>query len=409
LLLLPALAWFHLRFASLGATLTPEEVGGMLAYVALCGWGLPLAMGIAYLLFAPSGLRRTEQSRAALGGRAGASAGPAPFVFDADTPWGWLEHRNGRFQGQRLALKRAVVTLGRGEENDIWLDDDLASRYHAELLFQEGQVYVSDCQSLNGVFVNGRRVRGSLPLRSGDRLEIGRHRFLFELALPRRPGSGQDDPLLHHLPRPVRLLKDEAAADLKEALTVTPPPGAATTPLDVRAVGASGESLGESLRERTENPHTPAPVVAPPSLANRWEHILLICGGELAGRRFVCAAPVLTIGRDPSCELAIDDVSLAPRHALLLSRPEGLYVQDLTGGRASSVNGEPLTAPRLLRAGDRLYLGILPMQYLLQPAEQAPPTVTPMPTAVPERPPNGPRLLRLPMRPPVHPPDSLMR
>ncbi|WP_069805527.1 FHA domain-containing protein [Thermogemmatispora onikobensis] len=390
LLIAPALIWFYLRFIPLQPILPPAEVAAMLAYVALCGWGLPLTTALGYTLFAtpasvaPKGTRALTRSlsapQIALSPARYAPHPPgvtAPFVFNADTPWGWLEHRNGRLQGQRLALTRAFVRLGRGEENDIWLDDDLASRYHAELLWENGQAYVIDCQSLNGVFVNGQRVSGSAPVRSGDMLEIGSLRFLFELATPTRPAAPtDDDPLLRHPHplRPVRLRKSETATPGTSS-PVTPSPltsSPLTPPTPITAweppfeAGPAGESE-VSLRQTPLPPFsaTPQTVTAPsealPAL-HPVTHLLLICNGTLVGRSFVCNGPALVIGADPGCEVSLPDPSLAPRHALLLVRSECLYLQDLAAG-ATLVNGEPLSGPRLLESGDLIQLGAVLLQY----------------------------------------------
>jgi pSer/pThr/pTyr-binding forkhead associated (FHA) protein len=121
-----------------------------------------------------------------------------PFVFGAENPWGWLEYCSGNFQGQRLALKRAIITLGRAEDSDIWLDDDMASRRHAEVAWEKSVAYLTDCDSLNSTRLNGRRVRGSVPLSSGDIIEIGTHRFLFLLAEQKTATTDQYDPLVNH-------------------------------------------------------------------------------------------------------------------------------------------------------------------------------------------------------------------
>lgn len=120
-----------------------------------------------------------------------------PFVFSAENPWGWLEYHNGNFQGQQLALKRSIITLGRAEDSDIWLDDDMASRRHAEVAWEQNIVYLTDCNSLNSTRLNGRRVQGSVPLSSGDIIEIGTQRFLFLLA-EQKTTTDQYDPLVNH-------------------------------------------------------------------------------------------------------------------------------------------------------------------------------------------------------------------
>src|SRR5207237_1000534 len=195
LLLLPAIIWYNLRFSIEQGSLSLAEVEVMLAYIALCGWFVPLSVTSVYYLFtAPristaSGRMLSQKKRTTEANRATAlqppryqSGVPVPFVFGEDVAWGWLEYRNGRLQGQRLELKRAIVTIGRGEENDIWLDDEMASRHHAELAWDNDVIYITDCDSLNGVLVNGRRISGSTLLEPGELIEIGSHRFIFELA-----------------------------------------------------------------------------------------------------------------------------------------------------------------------------------------------------------------------------------
>lgn len=208
LLLLPAIVWYNVRFS---AELSVTEVALMLIYVALWGLCVPLGVTAAYCLFAqprtsttsvhiPRQQRRTQANPATV-----ALAPPrhlpgiiAPYVYSEDSPWGWLLYRAGRFQGQRLALKRAVVTIGRGEDNDIWLDDDLASRHHAELAWDQGRIYITDCDSLNGVLLGGQRIHGTALIEQDSLLEIGTHRFLFEKASPPIIND-QEDPLSHHV------------------------------------------------------------------------------------------------------------------------------------------------------------------------------------------------------------------
>ncbi len=65
-------------------------------------------------------------------------------------------------------------TLGRNEDNDIVLQDQWASRNHAMLQYMEsGQFYLIDLGSLNGTFLNGRRVSIPVVLQNGDRITLG--------------------------------------------------------------------------------------------------------------------------------------------------------------------------------------------------------------------------------------------
>ncbi len=65
------------------------------------------------------------------------------------------------------------IAIGRSARNDLCLDDPFASRVHAELR-REGQTYwLTDLGSANGTYVNGIRIRETVPIAPGDRLQIG--------------------------------------------------------------------------------------------------------------------------------------------------------------------------------------------------------------------------------------------
>jgi hypothetical protein len=81
--------------------------------------------------------------------------------------------RTGAQMGMEFPADQAVVRLGRGSGNDVILQDTQASRNHAEIMQQGGQVFIRDLGSTNGTFVNDERVIGAQPLRPGDRVRIG--------------------------------------------------------------------------------------------------------------------------------------------------------------------------------------------------------------------------------------------
>jgi hypothetical protein len=70
------------------------------------------------------------------------------------------------------------VLIGRSSGCHLVLDDGLVSRRHAQIVVTQDRVIVEDFGSANGVFVNGRRVAGSQPLKSGDELTVGKQVFV---------------------------------------------------------------------------------------------------------------------------------------------------------------------------------------------------------------------------------------
>src|ERR671921_790279 len=82
--------------------------------------------------------------------------------------------------GRRIVVPvaREWTRIGRSLAADVRFDDATVSRRHALIVSQADGVRVLDDRSLNGVYVNGRRVEWS-PLGDGDEIVVGRHTIYF--------------------------------------------------------------------------------------------------------------------------------------------------------------------------------------------------------------------------------------
>ena len=78
------------------------------------------------------------------------------------------------FNKKKIALA-ARITIGRASENDIVIDNKLASRYHAIVQKIRDEYFLKDDNSTNGTFLNGRRIPPDkyVKLNPGDRITIG--------------------------------------------------------------------------------------------------------------------------------------------------------------------------------------------------------------------------------------------
>ncbi len=387
LLLLPAVVWYTVRFSVEQSVLPVAEVEVALAYVALCGWFLPLSVTTSYCLFTPLRqfttsveiplqMRRTRLNpTTALQPPRHQPGVPAPFVFNEETPWGWLEYRGGRFQGQRLALKRAIVTIGRDEDNDIWIDDEMASRRHAELAWNNGNICLTDCDSLNGVLLNGKRIPGSVEVQPESLLEVGSHRFIFMLAEKPEPTLEAFDPLNNHTWR-----------SSLDSLTASSNVLGATRPLQDKdaiekiptsTLSSTESGVREALLQEWQNTAALYRVTPLPQPTGQFG-ILSIQNGAMMGKTIVLDRPILILGRGSECNIVMNDVSISRQHAQFSRQASGDYVQDLTSRNGTLVNNEPLPAPRLLRTGDVICLGTVILEYTA--AQYA--RMTPLPNLV---------------------------
>jgi pSer/pThr/pTyr-binding forkhead associated (FHA) protein len=84
----------------------------------------------------------------------------------------------GGMAGQSFQPEEGSTLIGRSPECQVFLDDVTVSRRHAELT-REGETFsIRDLGSLNGTYVNRRRIE-SVGLENDDEVQIGKYRLTF--------------------------------------------------------------------------------------------------------------------------------------------------------------------------------------------------------------------------------------
>ncbi len=81
-----------------------------------------------------------------------------------------------------IELTGEPLSIGRSREADIPLLDDKVSRVHCGIRLSDGEFYLKDLKSRNGVFINGQRVEDTVKLKPGDRIQVGSTVFVLESA-----------------------------------------------------------------------------------------------------------------------------------------------------------------------------------------------------------------------------------
>jgi hypothetical protein len=86
--------------------------------------------------------------------------------------------RSGGGRAGEMFTLDGETTIGRSPDCGIFLDDVTVSRKHAVLVERDDGFFVEDQGSLNGTFVNRKRVE-SAQLEDGDELQVGKYRLTF--------------------------------------------------------------------------------------------------------------------------------------------------------------------------------------------------------------------------------------
>jgi hypothetical protein len=80
--------------------------------------------------------------------------------------------------GESFAVEGERTTIGRSPDASVFLDDVTVSRNHALLVRRRDGLYIDDLGSLNGTYVNRRRIE-SHKLQHGDELQVGKYKLTY--------------------------------------------------------------------------------------------------------------------------------------------------------------------------------------------------------------------------------------
>jgi pSer/pThr/pTyr-binding forkhead associated (FHA) protein len=111
---------------------------------------------------------------------------PVPAAAPAAAPAPRTKQRSATGKAARLRIVEPAasrgqtyevadeLTIGRAAGCQIPLDDSFASQVHARLFRRNGDILVEDLGSTNGTFLNRKKVDSPVPIRKGDRLQVGK-------------------------------------------------------------------------------------------------------------------------------------------------------------------------------------------------------------------------------------------
>ncbi len=91
--------------------------------------------------------------------------------------------------------------------------------------------------------------------------------------------------------------------------------------------------------------------------------LVIRSGGGRAGEAFPMDEERLAIGRSPDAGVFLDDVTVSRNHALLVSRGDGRYIDDLGSLNGTYVNRRRIESQRL-EDGDEIQVGKYKLTYL---------------------------------------------
>ena len=91
-----------------------------------------------------------------------------------------VEVMGGPMDGEIRRVAGAALGMGRSERNEMILRlDPMVSGRHARITWDDGQYWIEDLDSRNGVYFGEKRMEGRAPIAPGTQFILGRTRLEF--------------------------------------------------------------------------------------------------------------------------------------------------------------------------------------------------------------------------------------
>ncbi len=207
---------------------------------------------------------------------------------------------------EKFITEKKRITIGRTPDNDIVLDNRGVSRRHAQIEFGENQAVIIDNESLNGTFVNSRRVSEEI-LKDSDTINIGKYSLVFHAAVERAGGS------------PFEMDGTMVLQTKKQR-----------------------ELLAKDQRNR--------------ELTSRSGNSLLLGEAGADFDQYPIERNVITIGKSTMANIKAKGLLISKIQAKIINEPEGFWVVNLGRRGKTKVNGEEIER-HLLKNDDIIQVG----------------------------------------------------
>jgi predicted component of type VI protein secretion system len=226
---------------------------------------------------------------------------------------------------KELPLTQSATTIGRLPDNTLQIDNLAVSGHHAKIYWNEGHYVVEDLGSLNGTYVNNKRV-GQATLIHGDRVLIGKHIVEF---------------------------KNEGSMALGASV---PKAGPAAPKLDATVVLDTRRAQG-MISENGAPANVARSITGNSVPAKERIAVLNVVEGKTDQSRYVLTGKMTVIGKSSMATVKLKGF-FAPESAALISRRDNKYFIAPSERKTKlKVNDEDSPNQRELNAGDMIEVG----------------------------------------------------
>ncbi len=214
------------------------------------------------------------------------------------------------------------ITIGRLPDNTVHIDNLAVSGHHARIVWETDHFALEDNNSLNGTFVNNRRI-SRVPLKHGDVILIGKHTLSFSDEAHREAGEPVPAQPAHATP-PVPNME-------------------ATVVLDTRK---AKEMIAQQAHAHTGDQGAAAAVPAKERIG-----MLQVMEGKTDQSQYVLSGKLTVIGKSDMASIKLRGW-FAPKVAAVINKRDSTYFIAASEKSVKvKVDGEEISGPKELAEG----------------------------------------------------------
>ncbi len=245
---------------------------------------------------------------------------------------------------KEITLGQGLVTIGRLPDNTVQIDNLAVSGHHAKIYWETDHYVIEDNNSLNGTFVNNRKI-SKQALSDGDAVLIGKHTLAF------KDEWHEDAPTGHTMAevatKPVPKMEATMVLDTKKAKEMM---------AQMRAGGAAAAPpAGAGSAYQAAPP-------APPPMKERVGTLSVI-SGKTDQPNYTLTGKMTVIGKSEMASIRLKGW-FKPQVAAAINRHEGKYMISASERKiALKVNGQAITGQHQLNDGDIIEVSGVQMSF----------------------------------------------
>ena len=274
--------------------------------------------------------------------------------------------------GKTFDVGERRTVIGR-RKGDILIRDVEISGTHCVIEIDErGNVSITDLDSTNGTYVNGKRVQRS-ELHNNDRLTLGQSKVTVRLKGEAGAAAPSPSPSAQPAAQPPPIPQQPQAQPAMPS--ASPFEGGGGFGNGGGGIGDSfdAEGIGQLITEELEgfSENTDSLVL---DLARAEEELKLpfrtnlyleFLEGEQAGTRYQFPKGNIVVGR-LNADLVVKDSDVSRRHALIEAYTrDKIFVKDLASTNGTWVNGQKVTYDKL-KHGDKIRVGRTVLKFIVE-------------------------------------------